>query len=276
MALMSKEIVAHGATLVGTAEEAPSLPRRESGEYTQLMEMVAGREGVEAVEMLERLVALKERAEDRDAERAIIHAVAGFKAELAAGPPIPKDGEVDYVDTKGRRVRYRHTKLPTVCKYVDPILPKYGLSYTWDSLEPTGSGLGRVTICTLHHVDGAKRTARFDAPPSGAPTSADVQKVGAALMYGQRYTLIMVLGLVATMDDVDGTGPKVEDHGPPVSEEHLASLVEWVESTESNLEKFLAFMGVEKLADIPEARYEYAVGQLKAIGEARKARASGE
>lgn len=231
--------------------------RRESDEYTALMEMVAAKDGTEAIEMLERLVALKERAEDRDAERAMNHAIAAFKAEC---PPIPKNVSVDYPTSQGRRVTFRHASLDTMCQIIDPVLTKHGLSYTWDS-KP-GEGLARVTICRLRHVDGAERTASFHAPPSGVSNSAEVQKVGAALTYGQRYSLVQVLGLTTTMDDVDGMEPASDD-APRVSDENVAELMEWIESVGADLAKFCAFLGVDTLADLPSSRFDFAVDSLK-------------
>lgn len=233
--------------------------RRESDEYTHIMELVAGKDGPEAIEMLERLVALKERAEDRDAERAMNHAIAAFKAEC---PPIPKDASVDYATKQGRRVKFSHSKLPTICRVIDPVLTRHGLSYTWDSKPGDSNDLGRVTICRLRHVDGAERTATFHAPPSGVEGSAAVQKVGAALTYGQRYSLVQVLGLTTTMDDVDGMEP-ADDDAERISDEQLAEVMEWVESTETELGKLAAFMGVETLADLPASKFEFAIDKLK-------------
>lgn len=272
MAVARQDPNSQAAMAAGTWQRAAAAP--EADRYARLMEMVAGQEGPVAVDMLERLVGLVERAEDRDAERAINAALAEFKRTC---PPIPKDGKVDYADTQGRQVKFRHSKLPTICGIVDPWLTRVGLSYTWDALEPDGSGLGRVTVCTLQHEQGAKRTARFDAPPSGLPTSADVQKVGAALTYGQRYSLILVLGL-HVVDDVEAAlGREPAEPYVTVTDEQLATLEEWIESTGADRSLFLGYLtaqytGMVELADLPAAGYGDAVDKLKLAAQQKAAK----
>lgn len=261
--------------IVVREDNAPSLgeqigyPRRESSEYMPLLTMAIEKAetAVEMVEVIERMVGLVERAEERDKERAMNYAIAAFKAEC---PPIPKDGHVKYATKQGRKIEFRHSKLDTICRTIEAPLTKNGLSYTWDS-EP-GQGLGRVTTCRLRHVDGAERSAAFHAPPSGVDGSADVQKVGAALTYGQRYSLIQVLGLTATLDDVDGMGPdSPQDQGDPVSHQQLATLLEWVDTTGADQNKLLKFVGVESLAVLPAARYDEVLDEIKRVGERRNA-----
>ena len=57
------------------------------------------------VEVLERIVGLKEREEDRQATRALHDAMATFQGEVG---PIPKTKRVDFAGRSGHRVTYSY------------------------------------------------------------------------------------------------------------------------------------------------------------------------
>ncbi len=71
----------------------------------------------------------------------------------------------------------------------------------------------------------------------------------------------MVFNVALTNEDDDGNVGR--DRGPTVSEDQIADLADLIESVGADLPKFLRHMGVESLADLPAARFEHAMRELK-------------
>jgi hypothetical protein len=114
------------------------------------------------------------------------------------------------------------------------------------------------TVCTLHHIAGAKRTATFFGPIDASGGKNPIQQIGSARSYGRRYTLMDVLGLV-TEDDDDGRGADPV----PCTDEQLATIRDLLTESGADEAAWLKYMGVEAVADIPAARYPEAVASLK-------------
>ena len=215
------------------------------------------------VAVLERLMALQERVSDRNARAAFDEAVAAFQASC---PPLHKSVGVDYTTKSGVRIKYNFAPLDTIARTTRPHLAAQGLSYSWDSVVESGEA---VVTCTLHHVAGHSRTATFRGAIEGAgsPQMNAMQKAGAALTYGQRYSLIQVLGLTTADDDVDGG----QSGGESISEEQLADLESLLEEVKADRARFLEYMGVEAMAGIPATDFRRA---CKALEQYRKKAAS--
>lgn len=142
-------------------------------------------------ESLEKLVALQERVSAKQAEQAFFEAMSGFRAEC---PIIQK---TKTAENNGKRM-YDYADLQEIAITVDPILHKFGLSYTFDfRLE----GNLMTTTCTVHHVRGHSRSATFTCEVSGTSIMNSAQKAGSATTYGQRYSLKGALGLCMGYDD---------------------------------------------------------------------------
>lgn len=226
----------------GAALAMPDLPK--------MMELAIDK-GLEGVEVLERLVAMMEREQERQAEQAMVEALNAFRSEC---PAVQKTRAAGDVSQSGTKKGWMYAPLEEIAETIREPLSRHGLSYTWDS-EPTENG-ERETTCTLWHVGGAKRQARVVMPavdlPKAKPGSA--QTIGAALTYGQRYSLMLVLGLSA-VEDTDG--PRQETNATDVvTDEQLADLEALLDEVKGHpkLEKFYSYFGVRSLANLP-ARY---------------------
>lgn len=57
------------------------------------------------------------------------------------------------------------------------------------------------------------------------------------------------------------------EFAPAISEEQVATLREWIESTESDMEKFCQAFGIEKVENMPVEKYEIALTMLKKKAE---------
>lgn len=228
------------------------VPAGGLSEIAYLMDKVIDQSG--DVSILERLVALKERMDERDARTQFNAALAAFQAECA---PIYRRRGVDYVSKKsGSRVNYSFASLDDIVEVIRPILTKLGLSYSWDSGVAEGGLLS--CVCKLRHVAGHFETASFACPTDSASGMSRQQECAAALTFARRQSLVQVLGL--TMTDQDNDGATIEK----ISAEQEMQLEEWLNSSGANREKFLKdYMHVEKIGDILARDFDMAVQALK-------------
>jgi hypothetical protein len=205
------------------------------------------------VEALEKLVALRERIEDRDAKKAFIQDLAAFKAKC---PPIVHSKSANFATRGGARVNYSYTELDELARVIDPVLTEFGFSYGWD--ERLDKGMV-TTTCTLYHVGGHSRTSSFTLPADNDSAASPQQKIGMADTYASRRSLIAVLGLTTADKD-----PRPAEVDPTlISEDQLTHLADLMEETKIDQPKFLAYLNVAKLSELRAARYHEALSALE-------------
>lgn len=238
------------------AKDAPAVPDTMTGPSVGSLVQLAIEKGVD-VTLLERLVALKERVEERDARKAYFDALARFQKEC---PPIPHDKTAKVVSKRsGARFQYTYASLPQITKTIAPHMESCGLSYTWDT-EYDGKVF--TVICTVRHLDGHSERASFPVPIDGGERMSAAQANGAALTYGRRQTLIAVLGLTTADTDVDGADGD-EEGDQTITQDQVATLSDLIDAVGADKARFLRFMKVESLAEIPASRFKEAVTALE-------------
>lgn len=240
--------------------EVSTLPDQQ--EATGLVQLAIER-GV-PVEVLERLVALKERMAERDARGAFFQALADFHAEVG---PIPKTAAITVTRAGTQEVRSRYAPLDKIVAHVRPLLQRHGFIFHWNS---TLRENGNVCItCHLRHVDGHSESADFEFPQkeAGAPGMNGVQIAGSARTYGERYSLIQVLGLTTADEDTDGAAPNEF-----ITREQVSELDVKIQTTHTDKDRFLAWLGVAQLSEIPQRDYRKAMQALDTKAEQNKAR----
>lgn len=219
------------------------------------------------VEVLERLVALQERAQERSARAAYFDAMAKFQSEVG---PVPKTGVIAVPNRDGtKEVRSRFAPLSAIAEHIREPLTRNGLMYSWDStLED-----GMVDVrCTVRHVDGHSETASFTfkASDASAPGMNGVQVAGSARTYGERYSLIQALGLTTADPDDDGQGAGL-DAGDVITPEQADTIRSMIEEVGADEAKFLRWLKVESVDAIPASRAKEAVTALERKREKVKA-----
>jgi len=167
-------------------------------DYRDLMRAALDK-GTEGVEALERLVALQERWEERNAARAFNDALRDFQRDC---PAIKKSKTAQIVSKRsGSRWSYTFAPLEEITRTIRPILERYGLSYSWDS---TVTDKALACVCTVRHVDGHSITATFSCPVEMSDQRSIAQNHAATLTYARRQSLVQALGLTTADDDHDG------------------------------------------------------------------------
>ncbi len=225
-----------------------NLPEKANNPLSILSQAVE--RGMDA-DTMERLCALAERWEDRNAAKEFAEALREFKARC----PIIRKTKQGHTN--------KYAPLDRISAVIDPILGDLGLTYKWES--DVSETVERVT-CVLRHVSGHTETSSATCkrlPETKAMNSA--QAATATRSYMRRETLIGVLGITTADEDMDGADPTT------ITEEQALALHAALVDTGGDVAKFCTFMRVESLSEIREQDYDRA---MKAIRDAAKRRAA--
>jgi hypothetical protein len=241
-------------TELGVEIEAPTTAVaviREPG-INQLMALAIEKEG--AIEVIERLAALRESEMAREAEHEFMQAFAEFKGRCPAIPRNKKGKE--FAGKGGVKSYIMYAPLDTAQMIVDPILFGLGFSYWWTS-EATAEAV--VTTCHLRHVGGHERTSSMALPITTIPQSTKAQEHGGTRTMNKRLTLEDVLGLQLT-DDVDGADGNGRE---TLSVEQVAEIQSLILRAGSSEAAVLKVGKADSLEGITQDRYDLIVDTLK-------------
>jgi hypothetical protein len=234
----SKEVAVVEAVEVVPAQE---MVPADSGQIAGLME-IAVRSGEDGVKALERLMDLQVRVEERDARKAFFDALAAFQEEC---PEIKKSGDAEIVTKGGGRYGYTYAPLEEITRTVSPILKKHGLSFNWTT-EGAQNGMLDV-VFILRHEGGHEERSAFPVPWGTNAAMSEAQKMGSALTYGRRQSMISGLGLTAVDDDTDGREPT-----DCITEKQLADLRAKIEEVGSSEARICKTYALAELGSLPK------------------------
>lgn len=225
--------------------------------------------GVEVVEVVERLAALMERQQDRQAKRDFNTAMARFQAEC---PQIPKKRTQGGVSNSGASRHVKYAALQDIDEVIRPHLRENQLSYSGSFVnDPEGGKSWMLYRVTVRHANGHEET--YDGPkiPYDSKLAAnDSQKGGSTASYAIRYAVGPALGLVFQGDDTDGTPPP--DNSVKITEDQvrdLSVLIAEVDKDGKTEQRFLNWcakefhMAINILEDIPASQYRKVVAKLE-------------
>jgi hypothetical protein len=239
-----------------------SLPTIEPASVTPmaLMDRALDR-GVDP-DQLEKLMNLQDRWDAKQARQAFFGALAAFQSEC---PVICKT-------TRGDKATY--APLDHIVKIIQPLLHKHGLSVRFDT-ELTGeTGAVMTATCFVSHISGHTETNRFACPVDAGPVSKEGRKVmnsaqstASARSYCKRYALGDALNLVYA-DDVDDDGHLAGTQF--ITAEQAATIRDHIEALQIDEAKFLKYLNVATVDDIPAAKLK---AVQAAIERKRKAKA---
>jgi hypothetical protein len=231
--------------------EEPALPVRPSPRNPIELLALALERGTPLAEMRE-LLALQQTMEQRQAFQNFAAAMAAFQAEC---PPIRKSSTAKFATRGGGEMGYTFAALDEIARTVNPILARHGLSYTWDATVTSGA---LTCVCTVRHCDGHATTATITLPTDSASAMSSQQKVGSALTFARRLSLVSALGLTTTDDDTDGR----DEPAAFIKGEQADELYALVERAGVDPDKFLRWASAESFAKVPANRYADAVANL--------------
>lgn len=203
------------------------------------------------VEKVERLAALYERMQAKQAEQSFGVAMA----EAQKG--------MDHVrtDANNPSTKSKYASYGALDKAVRPVYTKHGFALTFGTADGAPEGHVRV-ICDVFHKAGHTKRYHIDMPADGkGAKGGDVMTkthaMGSALTYGFRYLLKAIFNIVVSDDDGNGAGGDA-----PLTEDQMEHVQRLIEQTKSDPEKVCAFMKVESLSVIPQSQYRKIIEAL--------------
>lgn len=204
------------------------------------------------IEQLNHMMDLQDRWEANEARKAFTVAMTGFKAEPVE---IFKRKQVAFLD-----VKYMHAELSDVTDAIGPALAKHQLSYRWNVRQEGGA----IHVdCILTHVLGHFEMVTMSGAADNTGKKNPIQQTASTAQYLQRYTLLAITGMSTKGMDDDGRGSEPPPEANTITEAQEIQLSEMLESTGSDKAKFLAWLKVAKLSDIPAKSFASALATIK-------------
>lgn len=231
--------------------ERPEEPVESSTAIIQVIERAALNPDID-VEKMERLFALQERMLTRNAEMSFNAAMRAAQEEM---PKVLRNKRNDQTSSN-------YADLEKVNEVIVPVYTKHGFSLSFGTADTTIPGHIRIT-CLASHIDGHSRPYFADMPLDLAGLKGNQNKTpthahGSTMSYGRRYLTLLIFNITLTNEDKDGNQP-----GETITEEQVTDLMALAEEVKADRQKFLAYMKVEKLADIAAKDYSRAVQALE-------------
>jgi hypothetical protein len=209
------------ADLLEREPDAPSQlivqPQPDGSGVLLMFERLAKDPSVD-VEKLERLIAMQERIMRHQAKAAFDAAFAEMQGEI---PVITEKGEIL---VKGE-LRSRYATNEDIQEIVKPILQRHGFSILFRN-EFADNRCKVIGI--LSHRGGHSEQDEFVTKPDDSGGKNDIQALGSARSYGQRYTTTALLNIATRGTDDDGKAagekPKPDVQAPKGFEDWWADL----------------------------------------------------
>lgn len=224
-----------------------------------LMEVIARAASDPAVDIdkMERLIAMQERVQRRNAEIAYNAALAELQ------PGLPVIVERGGIKDRNGNVQSTYALWEDVNEAIRPLLAAHGFALSFkvnretDQISVTG---------VLSHRDGHKEETTLTLPTDTSGSKNAVQAVGSSTSYGKRYTAFALLNITSTGEDDDGRQAGAEH---PISVKQYDELQKLIVSTQSDAGRFLEYLiGAKRLREddtldaLPAKHFQFAMDCL--------------
>lgn len=219
------------------------------------------------IERLERMLAMKERMEDRareDLDRRAKNAFFAAKAKCQAELPVVTKNK------NNSHTKSNYADLAAIEQQAMPIIHRHGFAV---SFQPDGyNEKGELRIkWEVAHEEGHSQSDVAGIPLDNAGSQGKVNKTGtqafgSTATYGRRYLLCMLFN-ISTGDDRDGN--RTEDNGA-ISEEQVRELWKIIENVGAHADKFCEIYEIDAIPDLPARLFNDAMKNLLAYGQRKK------
>lgn len=158
----------------------------------------------------------------------------------------------------------RYADLADIERIVTPILTEHGFSTTCVPLPCAINGHIRMRL-TIGHEDGHENAYEDDFPldnagAQGNTNKTGIQAKGSTQTYARRYLKASALDL-SFFDDKDGNAQKAE--APKISEKQFHAIRGLIESTGSDEDAMLKWLGVDGLDMMTVPQFDRAMTMLR-------------
>ena len=206
---------------------------------------------LEAVQAIKELVALQERQDELRRKSEFAAAMARIQAEI---PRIVQRGKIVIPAKEGKAgSSTSFARLADIDVALRPLLQREGMSLTFDEPETLDGGRS-IIEGRLTHANGYSETKRMTLSLDTSGSKNNIQAAGSRMRYGRRYIVGMWFNIIEADDDAaEGAGERVAVITQKQADE-LNDLLAEIGGDEKV--RFLRWAGVEKLADVPVAKFE--------------------
>ena len=224
-----------------------------------LLEVIAraARDPSVDIDKMERLIAMQERVQDRNAEVA-------FNAALAELQPcLPVIDERGGIKDRNGNIQSTYALWEDVNEAIRPHLAEHGFALRFRVVRDTD----QISVTgILSHREGHKEETTLTLPTDASGNKNAVQAVGSSTSYGKRYTAFALLNITSTGEDDDGNKAGM-NHA--ISVKQYDELQKLIVSTQSDLGKFIDYLVKAKrlpetgtLEDLPAQHFQFAKDSL--------------
>ncbi len=203
------------------------------------------------VDKVERLLNVQITMMDRQAKMEFDEALARVQASM---PRIVRTG---HIKTRDGVITSKYMKYEDIDLVIRPLLQAESFSLIHDRREENGK---MIITSTLKHNKGHQESVSIPLPYD-APNALKnaVQAAVSTFSYGKRINVCSLLNIVAEGDDDDG----VSQGHVKIDDVQAKEIKDTLRDTNSDVVKFLDFMGVDCVENIPMKDYGKAYYTLK-------------
>lgn len=206
------------------------------------------------LERISAVMDLRDREEAKEAERAFNRDFADAMADM---PDIPKSGYNSHL-------KRHYSTLDDLIRTARPVLTRHGMHLNWDTGESEDGRLWAIAYVRHRLGHMIKSSPRHGTRDSGKSMNA-LQGGGSTETYLKRYTGFSVLGLSSGEEkDNDGATPD-----PCISPEQVSQVRNTLEKIDLGEGVILDAERIQSLEDMPAAKFEHVMKQLKITAEKR-------
>ena len=200
------------------------------------------------VDKIERLLAMQERQQEREAKIAFDAAMTEMLPRM---PTITQRGKISI---RGE-VQSTYATWEDIDRAISPILREHGFGLTFRTARDADQ---IIVTAVLSHRLGHREEATFPLPLDVSGNKNVVQAAGSSLSYGKRYTATLLLNITTCGEDDDGRGAKLE----PISAEQKQEIIDAIKEVSADTNRFLKFLNVQVIDDLPAEDFKKAMSAL--------------
>ena len=236
-------------------DEAP--PADFAGGLLNVIERAARDPNVD-VDKMERLFALQERVQERNAKQLFVEAKVAMREEL---PEITMKGRIVIRDKSSNEITQNtpFARFEDIHEAVTPVLTRHGFDLSYrNGLSPDG----KVRVTTiLSHIGGHQEETFFDLPHDSSGSKNSVQAVGSSTSYGKRYGTLSILNIKVCGED-DDANSAVPD--ACISKEQRDRINNALDALDADKPAFCKYLKVDAIADILAKDFDKAWAAVEA------------
>jgi len=206
------------------------------------------------LDKLEKLLSIQERYEANEAKKAYTEALTIFKCEV---PDIRRD-------KKNKQYNSTYSSKGNLIKTITPILSKFGLSANF-AYKNLPENYVEVT-CKLTHRLGHKEEVSFSAPADVSGVKNPIQQLKSTTTYLEKITFAGILG-IESLEEIDDDGKTAGTSIEFIDDTQLSKLLDIMDNStpKVNKPKFLSYLKIEKLEQLPKIDFQKALTALQNI-----------